>query len=149
MEAVIFCGIQAAGKTSFYLERFLNTHLRVSLDVLRTRARERTLIEACLAAQQPFVVDNTNVTRAERATYIALAKSRGFRVSGYFFATDPKKAFERNRLRLGKAAIPAAGLFGTQKRLQIPSLDEGFDTLYRVELIESGKFELAPMVEKR
>lgn len=32
MEAVIFVGIQASGKTSFYLERFFETHVRISRD---------------------------------------------------------------------------------------------------------------------
>jgi predicted kinase len=142
---VIFCGIQAAGKTTFYKERFFATHVRLSLDLLRTRRRERILLEACLAAKQPFVVDNTNVTRSERAAYIGPARAAGFRVVGYFFATDPKAAFARNRLRPGKAAVPAAGVFGTQKRLQVPSMDEGFDALYRVELVEPGGFEVTPL----
>lgn len=145
MEAVIFCGIQAAGKTTFYLERFFKTHVHLSLDVLRTRRRESVLLEACLRAQQPFVIDNTNVTRAERAVYIEAAKKRGFRVVGYFFAADPKAAFERNRRRFGKAAVPAAGLFGTQKRLQAPSLEEGFDALYRVELVDPAQFSVTPI----
>ncbi len=136
MEAVIFCGIQASGKTTFYLERFFTTHVRLSLDLLRTRRRERLLLDACLAAKQQFVIDNTNVTRVERAGYIEPARAAGFRVVGYFFATDPKAAFARNRLRPGRAAIPAAGVFGTQKRLQVPTVDEGFDALYRVELTE-------------
>ena len=140
---MIFCGIQAAGKTTFYKERFFATHVRLSLDLLRTRRRERILLEACLAAKQPFVVDNTNVTRSERAAYIGPARAAGFRVVGYFFATDPKAAFARNRLRPGKAAVPAAGVFGTQKRLQVPSMDEGFDALYRVELAEPGGFEVS------
>ena len=142
---MIFCGIQAAGKTTFYKERFFATHVRLSLDLLRTRRRERILLEACLAAKQPFVVDNTNVTRSERAAYIGPARAAGFRVVGYFFATDPKAAFARNRLRPGKAAVPAAGVFGTQKRLQVPSMDEGFDALYRVELVEPGGFEVTPL----
>lgn len=70
MEAVIFIGIQASGKTSFYKERFFETHVRLSLDMLKTRHRQRLLIEACVAAQQPFVVDNTNVRQEERAEYI-------------------------------------------------------------------------------
>ncbi len=37
MEAVVFCGIQGSGKTSFYRERLLATHVRISLDLLRTR----------------------------------------------------------------------------------------------------------------
>lgn len=140
---MIFCGIQAAGKTTFYLERFFDTHVRVSMDLLRTRRRERLLIEACLEAKQPFVVDNTNPTRAERAAYIAPSRARDFRVAGYFFAADPRAAFARNRLRPGRAAIPAAGLFGTQKRLEVPVLDEGFDVLYRVELVEGDGFLVA------
>jgi predicted kinase len=146
MEAVIFCGIQAAGKTTFYLQRFFATHVRISLDLVRTRRREKVLLDACLSAQQPFVVDNTNVRREERAVYIASAKERGFRVTGYYFATEPKAAFARNRTRTGKAAVPAAALFGTQKRLQLPALDEGFDALFRVEIAEGGTFTVTPIV---
>ena len=140
---MIFCGIQAAGKTTFYLERFFTTHVRLSLDLLGTRHRERLLIDACVAAKQAFVVDNTNVTRVERAAYITTARGGNFRVIGYFFAADPGVAFARNRLRSGKAAIPAAGLFGTQKRLQLPTMDEGFDALYEVELVEGAGFRVA------
>ena len=60
MEALIFVGLQASGKSTFYKERFFTTHLRINLDMLRTRHRERLLIGACLEAKQPFVVDNTN-----------------------------------------------------------------------------------------
>lgn len=144
MEAVIFCGIQAAGKTTFYLERFFDTHVRLSLDLLRTRHRERTFLTACLTTQQRFVVDNTNATRAERARYIAPARAAGFRVVGYFFAADPRAAFERNRRRPEGAAVPAAGLFGTQKKLEPPRLDEGFDSLFRVELVEGAGFRVEP-----
>lgn len=147
MEAVIFCGIQAAGKTTFYLQRFFATHVRLSLDMLRTRRRERLLLDACLAAQQSFVVDNTNVKRAERAIYIAAAKAKGFRVVGYYFVTDPKAAFARNRRREGKAAVPAAGLFGTAKRLEVPAMEEGFDALWRVEIQSDGgpAFTVVPL----
>jgi len=37
MEAVIFVGLQAAGKSTFYRERFFDTHVRINLDMLRTR----------------------------------------------------------------------------------------------------------------
>jgi predicted kinase len=40
MEAVVFIGIQASGKTTFYQQRFFATHVRISLDLLRTRERE-------------------------------------------------------------------------------------------------------------
>ncbi|HZR80105.1 MAG TPA: ATP-binding protein [Candidatus Binatia bacterium] len=145
MEAVIFCGIQASGKTTFYRERFFDTHVRISLDLVRTRRREDLLIAACLAGRQPFVVDNTNATVADRARYIEPARSAGFAVVGYYFATDPRAAFDRNRKRPGRAAIPAAGLFGTHKRLQPPTLEEGFRTLYRVEIAEGAGFRVTPV----
>jgi len=142
MEAVVFCGIQASGKTTFYRQRFFDTHVRISLDLLRTRRRERLLLQACVEGKQPFVVDNTNPTAAERARYIGPALAAGFRVIGYFFAADPREAFERNRRRIGKAAIPAAGLFGTQKRLELPTLAEGFSRIDRVELLSPDGFRV-------
>ena len=142
MEAVVFWGIRAAGKTTFYRERFFDTHVRISLDLLRTRRRERLLLAACLEAGQPFVVDNTNPTAAERARYVVPALAAGFRVVGYFFDADPRAAFERNRLRAGRAAVPAAGLFGTQKRLEVPALAEGFGRVDRVELVEPAGFRV-------
>jgi predicted kinase len=144
MEAVVFCGIQASGKTTFYRERFLDTHVRISLDLLRTRRRERLLLTACIEGMQPFVIDNTNATVEERARYVVPALAAGFRVVGYFFDADPRAAYERNRLRPGRAAVPAAGLFGTQKRLRPPSLAEGFTRVERVELVEPDGFRVTP-----
>jgi predicted kinase len=142
MEAVLFIGIQGSGKTTFYRERFFDTHVRISLDLLRTRNREQLMLEACLRMQQRFVVDNTNVTIAERARYIGLSRQAGFRVVGYFFEPDPKAAFARNVARAEAIRVPPAGLFGTLKRLERPTLSEGFDALYRVWLPEPGRFQV-------
>ena len=62
MEAVVFIGIQGAGKSSFYKERFFDTHVRINLDMVRTKRRQQVLLDACIEARQPFVVDNTNIT---------------------------------------------------------------------------------------
>ncbi|MEN3294973.1 MAG: hypothetical protein V7642_4226, partial [Burkholderiales bacterium] len=40
MEMLLFIGIQASGKSTFYKERFFDTHVRISMDLLRTRNRE-------------------------------------------------------------------------------------------------------------
>jgi predicted kinase len=74
VEAVIFTGIQASGKSAFYKERFFHSHVRISLDLLRTRHREAVLLKTCLELRQPFVVDNTNPAATDRARYIALAR---------------------------------------------------------------------------
>ena len=142
MEAVIFCGLQAAGKSAFYLERFVDTHLRLSMDMLRTRHREGLLLRTFLEAKQPFVVDNTNPTAEERARYIVPARAARFRVVGYLFDITLEEALRRNALRTGKQRIPEKGLRATLRKLERPTLEEGFDVLYRVEAYE-GRFEVA------
>jgi predicted kinase len=140
MEAVILIGIQAAGKTTFYQRRFFDTHVRLSLDVLKTRHRERLLVAACIAAKQPFVLDNTNVLAAERERTIAPARAAGFRVVGYFFPPHVRGSLWRNRRRERGKEVPVQGILGTAKRLEEPRLTEGFDRLYQVRIDENGEF---------
>ncbi len=141
MEAIIFCGIQAAGKSTFYRERFFKSHLRISLDMLKTRHREHLIFNACLEAKQSLVVDNTNPTIADRAKYISAAKTHKFKVIGYFFETDLAAALARNAARLGKENIPVVGVKGTYNKLEIPTLEEGFDELYFVKIVDN-QFEI-------
>lgn len=141
MEAVIFCGIQATGKTTFFKEQFFKTHLRISLDQLNTRNKEMKFIETCILTFQPFVIDNTNPTKKDRAKYIAIAKANKFKVIGYYFQSKLADALARNNQRTGKEKIPEIGIAGTYKRLSLPSFDEGFDELYYVT-IEDNTFTI-------
>ena len=138
MEAVIFAGIQGSGKSSFYKERFFRTHVRLNLDMLRTRHRERLLLHACLEAKQPFVVDNTNPRAVDRARYIEPARAAGFRVVGYYFRAAPGEAIVRNAARPPAERVPPQGVVGTYKMLEVPALAEGFDALYSVMLTSGG-----------
>jgi predicted kinase len=140
MEAVILIGIQAAGKSTFYKERFFDTHVRINLDMLRTRRREDLLLQTCIAMKQPFVVDNTNPTVEARRKYIEAARSAGFRVVGYYFQPDFGGSIGRNNLRADKRQVPPQAIAGTIKKLDVPSYDEGFDALYVVKINDSGDF---------
>jgi predicted kinase len=144
MEAVILVGIQASGKSTFYQQRFFDTHVRISRDLLKTRNRERQLLAACLETRQPFVVDNTNVLAEERARYVGPAKAAGFRAVCYFFRTETRAAIARNRLRQGKAVVPIPGILGTYKKLEEPRMEEGFDEMYTVTLTPSNEFVVEP-----
>ena len=144
MEAVIFIGIQGSGKSTFYRDRFFDTHVRINLDMLRTRRREQILFDACLAAQQSFVIDNTNPTKADRARYIAPARAAGFRIVGYLFNSTVREAIQRNNQRKLKAKIPVAAIAGTFKKLEPPSLEEGFDEIFTVEVVPEGRFSATP-----
>lgn len=134
MEAIIFCGIQATGKTSFFKNKFFKTHIRLSLDQLKTRNREKKFLNLCIETQQSFVVDNTNPTKLEREKYISIAKNNKFKIIGFYFQSKINEALERNNLREGKEKIPEIGIKATHNKLQIPTFDEGFDELYYVEI---------------
>jgi len=143
MEAIIFCGIQATGKTTFFKEKFFKTHVRISLDLLNTRNKELRFIETCILTSQPFVVDNTNPSLEERAKYITIAKANKFKVTGYYFQSKLTNAVERNNQRFGKEKIPEIGIRGTFKKLSLPSMNEGFDELYYVTA-ENNSFTIKP-----
>ena len=68
--SVLLIGIQASGKSTFYKEKFFNTHVRISNDLLKTKNREKLLLEYCINTQMPFVIDNTNSTKEVRKNYI-------------------------------------------------------------------------------
>jgi len=138
MEAIILVGVQASGKSTFCLGRFYDTHIRINLDMLRTRSREQILLDACLKGKQPFVVDNTNPTKEARARYITPAKANGFKVVGFYFSSKVEECKQRNEQR--EQPISLLALLGTYNKLQLPERTEGFDDLYYVTITENGKF---------
>jgi len=142
MQLVLFCGIQATGKSTFYQQRFFHSHVRLSLDLLRTRHREQRLLQVCLGTQMRCVIDNTNPTRAERATYLAPAKAAGFEVVGYFFQSIAAEALVRNQQRPAARQVPEKGIRATRNRLELPTRVEGFDQLYFVRALGNQEFEL-------
>jgi predicted kinase len=131
-EAVILAGIPASGKTSYYRERLLDTHVRISRDLLRTRHREEVFLAACLETRQPFAVDKLNPTARERAPYIARARAAGFRVLGVWLDVPPRLAAARNDARPPAARVPLVAVFGTAKQFEPPQEREGFDAVERV-----------------
>jgi predicted kinase len=143
MEAVIFIGIQGSGKSTFYQQQFASTHVRINLDTLKTRHRENLLLQQCLREGKDFVVDNTNPTVEERRRYIAPAKAAGFTIAGYFFDVPIQDCIARNKTREAKAKIPVPALYGTRKKLQLPSRVEGFEHLFTVTIDASG-FSVRP-----
>lgn len=138
MEVVIFCGLQASGKSSFYRSRFAATHEHINLDTLRTRHRERTLYEQCLSERRSVVVDNTNPTADDRARYLQPLTDLRLSAVGYFFRSSISECLARNAGREGGARLPDVALLATHRKLEIPTLEEGFERLNYVRLTGTG-----------
>jgi hypothetical protein len=139
MEAVILCGVQGSGKTTLYRDRFLDTHVHVSLDLVHSRSREAELVRECLETRRPFVVDNTNPTPADRARYVTPAREAGFKVIGYLVEADAAEAFAR-------AGIPPSRVAATARSLQNPTPEEGFDELWHATAAPGGGWRIEPLL---
>lgn len=142
MQLILLCGVQASGKSTFYQQYFYHTHLRLNLDMLKTRHRENMIFEACLATKTKMVIDNTNPDVASRGRYIQRAHDAGFEVIAYYFATDLNSTLKRNRQRIGKANIPEAGVRATYKKLETPQLAEGFAEIFQVQIVDDQQFSI-------
>lgn len=132
MEFLLFCGLQGSGETTFYNRHFATTHLRISMDMLKTRRREWTILDACLRSGQRCVVDNTNPTAAERAPYVAAAHVHHFTAIAYYFSAPTVLCLARNATRAGKARIVEKGIWATAAKLTVPRHEEGFARIYHV-----------------
>lgn len=135
--AIIFIGIQASGKSSFYHERF-EDYVHINLDTLHTRNKEKILLQECVESGCSFVVDNTNPTKADREKYIRAAKDNGYTIHGYYFQSSVSDCIARNRKREGKARIPDQAVAGTHRKLELPEYGEGFDELFYVSMKDGG-----------
>lgn len=74
-----------------------------------------------------------------------MLKLLAFEVIAYYFETDLTSTLERNSYRIGKANIPEVGVRATYKKLEMPTLEEGFTEIYVVKIIGNGEFSVLPM----
>jgi predicted kinase len=149
MELIIFVGLQASGKSTFFSERFAATHEHVSKDLLRNNRnrRQAKLIEAALEEGSSVVVDNTNPAVEDRRTLIEVGREFGARIVGYYFEPDVRLCIGRNRRRTGKAKVPDVAIYAAAKRLAPPSYSEGFDELFYVRMADDSTFDVRPYAE--
>ena len=146
LEIVILMGIQASGKSTFYVSDFSRTHMRISLDMLNTRPREKRLLEACLNVGQSVVIDNTNPLKKDRERYILIAKDKKVKVRGYYFQPDLQKSIERNAKRDSTTKVPTGVIISRFNNIEPPSFDEGFSEIFLVKS-ERGKFIMEEYLE--
>jgi predicted kinase len=146
LQVVVLIGLQGAGKTTFYHKYFADTHQHISKDNFRhhkkPNQRQQHLIGEALAQNQSVVIDNTNPTLAERAALIATAKAFDAEAIGYYFEPNVKRSLEQNAQRSGKQRVPDIAIYVTNKRLQPPDADEGWNQLFKVVPAIEGAFEV-------
>jgi predicted kinase len=141
-ECIILVGLPGAGKTTFVRQRY-PSYAHVSKDTLpgsgNKQARQDAALRRSLAEGRSVIVDNTNVSPADRAAVIAIARTFDARVIGYYVEASTREAVARNERRTGPAKVPKVAIFTCAKRLVPPALEEGFDEIHTVRALEDGR----------
>ena len=142
---IILMGLQASGKTTFF-ERQLKDrgYTHINLDTLKTRNREILEVTRCIESGLCYAIDNTNPTKEDRQRYIEPAKDKGYHIVGYFMQSKLAGCLERNDRR--ERQVPKKGILATFNKIEMPSLEEGFDELNFVS-IEDGEFRISKWIE--
>jgi predicted kinase len=150
MELVVFVGLQASGKSSYFSSRYAGTHVHVSKDLFPRHTRDKSQrqlreVEQALVTGRSVVVDNTNPRRADRKVLVEAGKRAGARVVAVHFVASVGEALRRNATREARARVPNVAIFTTARRMEPPAPEEGFDEIVRVRLGEGGfSVETAP-----
>lgn len=137
MEAIIFIGIPASGKSTFYNVNFLNSHYLISNDLLNKKNEEWKLIDFCLETNKNMVIDNTNYSKEKRLAYIDIIKPYNFNIIGYFFDIDVNRSIKWNKEREQSKIIPDVAIRTINKKIEKPKLSEGYDKLFHIVYIRN------------
>jgi predicted kinase len=144
LECVLLVGLPGAGKST-YARRYFPSHVYISKDAFAPSARDKqrrqdAALRAALSSGRSAIVDNTNVTPADRAAIITIARELGAEVHGVYVEASTREAIARNEGRSGRAKVPKVAIFTCAKRLVPPSPEEGFDSLRTVRVRPDGSF---------
>ena len=136
-------GVQGCGKSTWVARHLAGTHVVVSKDhwpnARRREARLRRVVAEQLATGRSVVVDGTNPSREDRGALLALAGDAGARTRAVWLDLPVETCLERNLAREGRARVPLVGVLATARRLEPPSLAEGFDELQVVRGARTGE----------
>ena len=103
------------------------------------------LVEA-VDAGKSCVIDNTNVSVAERKKYLDIAKEHGHKIIGYYFRSAIDECRIRNDQRQGKKKVPEIAFRNKIAHLERPFKQEGFAELFYVK-IENNNFVISQFQE--
>lgn len=154
LQIIVFIGLQASGKSTFYQTFFSNTHIHISKDLLhnnkRPQRRQMQLIREALEAGQSIVIDNTHPTPDERKVLVELGAEYNAQCIGYYFRSVVADCKKRNAQRVGRTCVPDVAIYSTVKKLTRPNYSEGFEQLYFVCLSETSDsgFDVEPWKEE-
>lgn len=128
---IILVGLPASGKSSVY-NKICSDLVQVSLDVIKTRAKEIKLLQSIFNEGKDLVIDNTNASISERKRYLDLAKEHGYKTVCVWMDTPKEECLKRNKIRSNR--VPDIAIHTIAKRFEDPTKSEGFTGLIKISM---------------
>lgn len=141
-QTLIICvGAPGSGKSSMATGVFSQC-ARANQDTLKTKEKCLKACEVAIKEGRSVIVDNQNKSIADRAPYLALAKSQNVAAIAIFYDVPKEFCFHMNKYRMlhkGSALhrpekVPSMVIHSFYKSVQEPKKQEGFGEVYRIGL---------------
>jgi bifunctional polynucleotide phosphatase/kinase len=139
LHVIIFCGLPASGKSSFYsnhLERLGYSY--VSRDQLKTMDKCYKRLEKLLEKKQNCVIDNINVENASRLKWISICNKFSATPLLFYFDIKVEQALHNNIFRrlIGSNSPVTDLVIRTQnKNFVKPNVNEGFESIFKINFV--------------
>lgn len=148
-ENIIFVGIPGAGKSTLS-QRFKDSHIIINPDSIRKKlfGSESTqgpwgsilseMVAQSLAdTNKPILIDATDLQsqRREELLNYFMSKTKKFGWTAVWFDCPLEVALDRNSKRARK--VPEGVITDMHKRLEAPTLDEGFGTVIHWSAVDN------------
>ena len=133
-EIVILIGYPGCGKSRFS-KKFYQKYNLINRDTLKTKGKCKKLVKTHVKNNNNIIIDNTNPDIETRKEYIEIAKSNNYYIKCYYFniGLDISKHLNNLRMKLfNKDKIPEIVYRIFNKKLEYPSVNEGFDEINEV-----------------
>ena len=145
----VVIGAPGCGKSTYIQNHLKENELVISRDKIRFGilndndeyfSKEKEVynefikqIDAAIAADATFYVDQTSLNAAARNKLFSRLKKKPDKVIGIYFTTSLDTILQRNAQRTGRALVPEDAVINMFNSLTKPTLEEGFDEILEVE----------------
>lgn len=143
-------GIPGSGK-SFYTKKLvkelgINTvvlsvdEVKFSQNISSDKAFKlvREDMKSNLLAGKNVIVDATNVTMDKRTYFLDYVKDIDCEKEAVYLKANAKTAIKQNNLRKGIYKVPDVAIYSAAKRMEEPTMDEGFSNIKVIEVVNNG-----------
>lgn len=139
-EVIINIGLPASGKSKYSLDKICpdTDYVYINQDTLKTAKKCATVLETALKAGKSVVIDNTNMTKANRKVFIDIANKYKIKSRCLNFTTPHDvcihNSYFRNYITNGDVdVIPKIVYNIMKKKYEKPELSEGFYEINEIE----------------